>query len=596
MLSEPEILVLKLVSERRLLDDAGVARCVSLYKAARGSRSLSDILMKEGGIQREAAGQIGELAAKARQSKGSVIVSRRDLEDELVTKLLLNKQRVPPDQIKRAKVQQASQSKNGRFQTIAKILEDRNLLSKQEGEEAGRLARERIATCASCYRHYVTPQVLPQKQYPCRNCKGGTIYVGDLPEEAYRQMAGPMPGSPLTSGRIRRQKKEFEETEQERHPALKKKAEMPENALMTGRFQALPTLAPAMPEQDEVSEQDREAADEELTVALTDLRKGKDAKAPKGAKFGPFEVIRELARGGMGVVYKASMGGELVALKVLIGGEEATEQQRKRFKREAEICGKLNHPNIVKVVKTGKIQEFDFIALEFIAGHTVEQMLADGAMDPKIAAQTLVAVASAIDHAHHHDIIHRDLKPENIIISNETNAPKVIDFGVAKALRDEMKFTQSGAAIGTPYYMAPEQVKGEGDRIGPRTDVYALGVILYQMLTGKVPYQASNPMELYHKIASEDIVLPSARKTRIPAELETICLCAMAKSPDDRYASAKALEDDLKAFLAGEAIKGKRPSQMGKSLKRLFANPVLILAAAILVAAILIAVVLIVKG
>lgn len=629
MLQDAEILVLKLSLERRLIDSSKISQCVALYKAANKSRSLGDILTKEGGINRQQAAFVGQLAQKARQSRGALMVSRLELEDQLIVKLIQHEKQLESDALKKALMEQKSLAQKGRVMSLGEVLAARHLISNLMLKKMRTRARQRLATCASCYRHYITPQVLPNPEYPCRHC-GKTIYVGDLPDKAYTEMSqasaqpagnprasGHMRAGPRSSGAIRNPRASgnirggqlppainagsgahaspavgsgahalnLNAGSDARHPALKKKAKNPDRIFMTGRFEAIPSLAPkeTLPPTAESVQ-----ADEEMTMALKDLKGNEKArKAPTGARFGDFEIIEEMARGGMGVIYKAQKGERLVALKVLLAGDEAAESTLKRFKKEAEISRKLKHPGIVAFIGAGEIQDFPYLALEFIEGDTVEEMLANGPMDPKIAAKILRDVAEAVHHAHKRSIVHRDLKPANIIIDEDSSKPKVIDFGVAKAL-DAMTMTQSGVAIGTPYYMSPEQVKGQNELIGPRTDVYSLGVILYEMLTGTVPFQGDNPMELYHNIASEEIQLPTSRQSRIPVELETICLVAMGKEPEQRYPDALEMAKDLARFLGGRPIEARRP---GSGIMALLTNPIVLIVGAVIFAVALIVIV-----
>src|SRR5581483_9565765 len=248
----------------------------------------------------------------------------------------------------------------------------------------------------------------------------------------------------------------------------------------------------------------------------------------------------------MGIIYKARRKGaqKLLALKVLISGVAATAEQVERFEREGENARKLRHAGIVRVYDAGRHEGYHYIAMEFVEGETLESLLTKGALEPRRAARIIRDVARAVDYMHQSGIVHRDLKPGNIIL-NEADAPKLIDFGLAKAIDRRAKLTRSGAAIGTPYYMPPEQVRGENEKVGPPSDVYALGAILFEMIVGEVPFKAENPVELYHKIASSELVLPGTLKDGIPDDLTTIVAKSMEKEPKDRYATAVALADEL---------------------------------------------------
>jgi serine/threonine protein kinase len=298
------------------------------------------------------------------------------------------------------------------------------------------------------------------------------------------------------------------------------------------------------------------------------------------ASFGEYEILAEVARGGMGIVYKARRRGtqKVLALKVLISGVDATEEQVRRFEMEGEAARKIRHPGIVKIYDAARHEGYHYIAMEYVDGPTLELVLSKGALEPRRAARIMRDLARAVHEIHKAKIVHRDLKPGNIIL-NDADEPKLIDFGLAKAIDRRAKLTRSGAAIGTPYYMPPEQVRGEADKIGPASDVYAIGAIFFEMLSGEVPFKADNPIELYHKIASSELVLPEALKTdKMPDALVSIIGRCMEKRVEDRYASAEALANDLDLFLGGKNVAvpkkkaaKKKPGEASASRLVLFA-------------------------
>jgi len=215
------------------------------------------------------------------------------------------------------------------------------------------------------------------------------------------------------------------------------------------------------------------------------------------AGFGDYELRQELGRGGMGVVYRAwqsSLSRE-VAVKMILRGQLATKLDRERFEAEAQAAAKLDHPGIVPVYEVGEINGRAYFSMKFVRGTTLGQRLVVGPLPPRDAAKILAAVARAIHFAHMRGVLHRDLKPSNILL-DENGEPHVTDFGLAKQLTDGQSMTKSGMMIGTPAYMAPEQAAGVRGQVGPRSDVYSLGVILYHMLTGRPPFQAASPAEM----------------------------------------------------------------------------------------------------
>ena len=275
-----------------------------------------------------------------------------------------------------------------------------------------------------------------------------------------------------------------------------------------------------------------------------------------------FELLEVLGRGGMGVVYKARQIklNRLVALKMILSGEHAGPEQVERFLAEARAVAKLSHPNIVQVFEIGEHKGLPFLAMEFVPGGTLSQR-----WHKKPAIHEVVplieTLARAIDVAHQRGIIHRDLKPANILLA-EDDTPKIGDFGLAKQL-DEGQVTASGAVMGTPTYMAPEQALGQSKQVGPATDVYALGTIFYVGLTGRPPFAGDSTMEILRHVAEDEPLSPVRLTPGLPPDLETICLKCLRKAPAERYASTLALAEDLRRYRNGEPIMA-RPAGWGE--------------------------------
>jgi serine/threonine-protein kinase len=271
-----------------------------------------------------------------------------------------------------------------------------------------------------------------------------------------------------------------------------------------------------------------------------------------------YRVEALLGRGGMGVVYRAwhLRLNRTVALKMVLAGPCARPEELERFLREAQAVAALRHPNIVPVYDVGDVDGRPYFTMEFVEGGDLAEQI-QGVPQPARQAAALVAtLADAIHAAHQSGIVHRDLKPGNILLTRE-GTPKVTDFGLARRLEGDGGLTLSGVPVGTPSYMAPEQARGDKRAIGAATDVYALGTILYELLTGRPPFRAESPTATLQQVVADEPVPPARLNPRVPRDLQTICLKCLHKEPPRRYASAAALADDLRRFERGEPIKAR---------------------------------------
>jgi serine/threonine protein kinase len=271
-----------------------------------------------------------------------------------------------------------------------------------------------------------------------------------------------------------------------------------------------------------------------------------------------YEVLGELGRGGMGVVYKARQTAlkRLVALKMILAGAYAGREQLARFRSEAEAVARLQHPNIVQIFEVGEQHGLPYFSLEFCPGGSLAAQLDRTALLPLQAAQLVEVLARAVHAAHEGGIIHRDLKPANVLLTAD-GTPKITDFGLAKRLDSPGGQTASGDIVGTPSYMAPEQAGGNTREVGPATDVYALGAILYELLAGRPPFQAATPLDTVLQVLHDEPVPPRQLQPRTPRDLGTICLKCLAKAPGKRYPSAADLADDLRRFLDNKPIRAR---------------------------------------
>jgi serine/threonine protein kinase len=304
-------------------------------------------------------------------------------------------------------------------------------------------------------------------------------------------------------------------------------------------------------------------------------------------RLGRYELVEIVGEGSFGVVYRATDTelGRFVAVKVPRPGRLATPQDADRFLREARVTAKLSHPGIVQVHDAGRIGDRLFLVCEFVAGTTLAQRLAAGPLPPRAAAGLIARVAGALDHAHRQGIIHRDLKPSNILLDH-SGEPRLTDFGLAKQEFDDVSLTLDGQMLGTPAYMSPEQASGEARHVDDRSDVYSLGVVLYQTITGELPFRGS-PRMILRQILEEDPRPPSSLNHLIPRDLETICLKAMAKLPRDRYSSAAALANDLELFGRGDPIQARPLGPVRRVWRRARRQPLPFAFAAALIVAVM---------
>jgi len=346
------------------------------------------------------------------------------------------------------------------------------------------------------------------------------------------------------------------------------------------------------PEWDHYLQQFPQFTEQLKALRLADELTGDPIATPdqEGSRIGDYEILEQIGSGGIGVVYRAIQKplGRTVAVKLLRGGEFADPAELDRFMNEALTVSQLNHPNIVHIYNIGATSVRPFISFEFVDGSSLANRINGTPLPAQLAASIVEIVSRAIQYANDHGIVHRDLKPANVLLSKTADGeiPKVTDFGASKRIneRDTRQLTQ---IVGTPAYMAPEQLDLTKRLISVRTDVYGLGAILYECLTGLAPFRGESVAEVLRQVAEEIPIAPRLHNPRVPRDLETICLKCLQKAPKDRYKSAAAVAEDLQSFLNGEPVKARPLGPVGRTWRWCLRKP----AIASLVAVLLIALV-----
>lgn len=322
-------------------------------------------------------------------------------------------------------------------------------------------------------------------------------------------------------------------------------------------------------------------------VAITAYDKTMDSNSPRKdfttgdivRYIGEYEILEEIARGGMGVVFKARQQKlhRIVALKMILAGRLADTADVERFQREARAAGRLKHPNIVPVHEIGEHEGRHYFTMDFVEGRSLAEEIREESLAPRSAAAILQTVAKAVHFAHEQGTVHRDLKPANILLTPD-NEPHITDFGLAKMLasvdeESRAELTASGQILGTPSYMSPEQASGKQELVGPASDIYSLGAVLYACLTGRAPFVADSPVDTLLQVMKKEPVSPRELNPSVPRDLETICLKCLEKEPHKRYGTAQKLAEDLRRFLEDRPILARPADFSEKTIRWCRRNP-----------------------
>ena len=283
---------------------------------------------------------------------------------------------------------------------------------------------------------------------------------------------------------------------------------------------------------------------------------------PKLRYFGDYELLEEIARGGMGVVYRARQVSldRTVAVKMMRPGVLSTEDEIRRFQAEARTAASMQHPNIVAIHEVGEFDGLHYFSMDFVEGPSLAELVRRNPLAPREAARYVQVLTAAVQYAHGKGILHRDLKPSNVLVDAE-GRPRITDFGLARSMEGGSGITVTGALVGTPAYMPPEQAAAEGAPLSPASDCYSLGAILYELLTGAPPFRGASPVAIARQVVEDEPARPRSVDPNIPRDLEAICMRCLEKDPARRHQSAADLGADLERFLTGEGVQARRASR-----------------------------------
>src|SRR5262245_144035 len=290
--------------------------------------------------------------------------------------------------------------------------------------------------------------------------------------------------------------------------------------------------------------------------------------------FGDYELLEEIAAGGMGIVYKARQVSlnRIVAVKMILKGTLASDEDVKRFRAEAEAAANLHHPAIVTIYEVGLHEGQHYFSMEFVDGQSLAQLPREQPLSARQAAEYIRDAAEVVHYAHHQGTLHRDLKPSNILIDRQGRV-RITDFGLARRIEGGSDLTLTGQILGTPSYMPPEQASGKRSLVAAASDIYSLGAVLYELLTGRPPFRGESPAETLRQVETLDPLSPRLLSPAIPRDLETICLKCLEKEPHKRYGTAQLLADDLGRYLRGEPIIARPIGRLARGWRWCKRNP-----------------------
>ncbi|RME88992.1 MAG: serine/threonine protein kinase, partial [Planctomycetota bacterium] len=552
-LSAQEVLFAKIALEQGVLSKEGLEKCLAYKRQNPKGLSLEELLIQLRLLSVQEIQKLRKIYYARVQSKTTV--TREDLEDNIFGRLVLQRGLATKEEVTWAIARQKQMEAAGIFRRLGEILVEAKILTPYQVQQVLEYQHKKILICPYCHSQYNIENAKPGKQYQCLKCKKILESPSQTPP-------------PSVSGSI--------------YDFTPPPTPTPTPTHYSSRSSVSSSSFPGDQEDTILAQPSQVQSKSDLVQSYNPKSSVIHHSGPSisriieqgGTIFGRYEILEKIARGGMGVVYKAKdlSLDRIVALKTLIAGENASQEVIKRFLVEAKAAAKIRHPNIVAIHEIGNAGGQYFFTMDYIEGQPFSQYIKKNPPPQKVA-EIMVKVCEAMAYAHAQGIIHRDIKPSNIIIDTSGN-PQIMDFGLAKEVESETDLTRTGATIGTPSYMSPEQAAGYNDQVDHLSDVYSLGAVLYEACTFHKPFEGPTSMSIIYKVISQEPPLPHKKNPHIPKDLETIILKAMEKEKAHRYQSAQEMADDLKRFLDGEPVLAKPTGPIYRFWKKIKKHPV----------------------
>ncbi|MBI4612066.1 MAG: serine/threonine protein kinase, partial [Planctomycetes bacterium] len=531
MVPEKELHLGRLAVEQGMLTREELSGCIEARQES--GRPLSLILIERGFLDDQGVLSLIECESKFRQTELVAAGPPRspgpggETEDILFANLAVSLGHVSLAELESCLAERGAFERRGQSMTLGQMLVKRKALPVSVFLDLSQKLEEQTLECFQC-RHLESGRGRsPGQAFRCSQC-GAELRIPKM-EELLQHLAATTPPSRATGDGGRGTDRSNSEP---RPPSPGRGGSSPPSDMAS----TLPEPARPLPVAGEST--------------------GSAAPLQEGRAIAGYRIIGEIARGGMGVVYKAEQTNlaRTVALKIIRADRQSSDTRIQRFHREAQAIGRLSHPGIVQIYEVGEAEGCHFIAMEYLEGRPLDAILRDALPAPREATRILRDLARAVAYAHSQGVLHRDLKPSNVIVDS-TGRPRLTDFGLAKLVgKDEMQLTHSDDVVGTPYYVPPELIQHGSRAFSERGDVYALGVIYYQLLTGRLPYRGKNSVEVYHSILHQTPVAPRRVVPAVRRTMEAVCLQAFARDAGERYAGAGELADELDRILAGEPV------------------------------------------